>query len=171
MLSTLAVCFLLAASAPTPCDTPNSLMTTDERQWKRVEHQDGVVVYTPPDGSGRSMRLEYLLPSGAVLVEDRDAGLAVRVEMRERVEWSSFTPSGAELHEEEVQRRAAAGECFVVLRYQDCVKPNGDVTQSVLRSVEEYAGRGLIRQAELTIEVHPPQHLAGTYLIVPDEKR
>lgn len=169
MLSAQTV--LLVLLVMQPCDTPKASMAKDETQWKRIEHQDGVTVYTPPDDSGRAMRLEYRLPSGATLVEDRDTGLAVRIEMWERVEWSAFTPSGAELQEADVQRRAAAGECFVIMRYQDCVNSNGDVTRSMLRSVEEYAGRSIIRQEEPTIEVQPPQHLAGTHILIPEEKR
>lgn len=170
MLSALSVCLLLAAPPSAPCDTPKPPMTTDGAQWKRIEHQDGVVVYTPHDGSGRSMRLEYLLPSGRPIVEDRDAGFAVRVEMRERVEWDTYTPSGAELQEEDVQRLATAGECFVIFRYQDCVNVDGAVTRSVLRSIESYDGRNLIRQEELDREVPPPQHLTGTHVLVPERR-
>lgn len=145
-------------------------MATDGPRWKRIEHHDGVVVYTPNDGSGRSVRLEYLLPSGKPIVEDRDAGLAVRVEMCERVEWDTYTPSGAELREEDVRRLATTGECFAIFRYQDCVDGDGAVTRSVLRSVESYAGRDLIRQEELDREVPPPQHLTGTQVLVPERR-
>lgn len=163
-----AALLIFAVPVSPPCDTPD--MAQEETQWKRVEHQDGVTVYTPPEGSARSMRLEYLLPSRATIVDDRDVGLAARVEMREAVDWPTFTPRGDELREDDVQRRAAAGDCFVIFRYQDCVNASGEVVRSVLRSIEEYAGRNVVRHEEVEKEVSPPQHLTGVSFVVPEKE-
>lgn len=146
-------------------------MRANERDWKRIERQPDVVVYVPPDDSGRSVRMEYLLPSGDALVDDHDSGLAVRIEMREGVDWTAFNGIGAELDEAAAERRAANGEDFAVLRYQDTVDSEGSIATSTLRSVELYSGRQLIRQQQVTIRVEPPQHLRGTFILRPSSSR
>ena len=130
-----------AVGEPAVAGHGGEAMAPEDTSWKRIERHDGVVVYVPPDGSDRSTRVEYVLPSGRTIVDDRDAGLAVRIEMSERVDWQTFNATGGKLGEDDVRERAAAGDCFVVLRYQDAIDVDGFVTQSVLRSVEEYAGR------------------------------
>lgn len=144
-------------------------MSINESTWKRIERHDDVVFYLPLDASGRSARVEYMLPSGSALVDDRDSGLAARIDMRERVDWQTFIAMGTELRDVDVNARAAAGDRFVVLRYQDSIDSEGNVTRSILRSVEEYSGRMLVRHEEPDLEVHPPQHLMGKYIFVPQD--
>jgi hypothetical protein len=112
-------------------------------------------------------RIEYPLPSGQTIVDDHDSGLAARIEMREGVNWKTFSGTGDELQEGDVKQRAAKGACFVVLRYQDTVNSEGNVATSMLRSVEEYSGHVLTRQQELAVRVEPPRHLTGTFILSP----
>ena len=145
-------------------------MRADDRAWKRIERHEDAIVYVPPDDSDRSLRIEYVLASGRTIVDDRDAGLAIRIEIRERLDWETWRASGAILDEGEVKTRSAVGDCFVVLRYQDFVDADGFVTRSVLRSVEGYEGSAIARQEEPDIEVRPPQHLTGTSILVPEPR-
>lgn len=134
-------------------------MIDSAHQWQRIEDTGDTILYVPFAGSGRSVRLEYRLPSGSLLVSDDDAQLGVRVDLRERFDWDNHTGLGGELREDSLD----TCKTFVVIKYQDAYDEEG-VCATRLRFVEEYRDGAVVRREEYDLAVPIPAHLRGIYI-------
>jgi hypothetical protein len=103
-------------------------------------------------------RSEYILPSGATIVDDLEEGLSERFEIRTRFDWDTAIPGGPELTEPKALRWPSS---VYVIRYQQHHDEHGFVKETRMRLVEEYVGATRMRVQEYDKIIATPRHLRG----------